>query len=294
MRRRTVLLNGLAIILTLFTLSSLAAERVRGIYITQTTLETTPTITYLIDRSKASGINTFVIDFDRPSNLTNKNIQLVHNAGIKYVARIVIFPDGGTPEQVRSEEYWEKKYRLVQEAIALGANAIQLDYIRYKPSQPPSEQNAKDIYRVISWFKEKLAPQGVDLQIDVFGIASFGSSRYIGQDIRVFANTIDALCPMVYPSHYEPYQYHSQRPYQTVYTSLSAISRQMDDNLPFKLIPFIEMYNFRYPVAVNDKPKYIYAEIKATEDAGTDGWYAWSANNKYDSLFETLKQYQVE
>lgn len=294
MRSRTVLLNGLTIILTLFTLSSFAAERVRGIYITQTTLETTPMITYLIDRAKASGINTFVIDFDRPSNQTNKNIQLVRNAGLKYVARIVVFPNGGTPEQVRSEAYWEKKYRLAEQAIELGADAIQLDYIRFKPTQAPSPQNAKDIYQVISWFKQKLSPQGVGLQIDVFGIASFGSSNYIGQDIRVFANAIDALCPMVYPSHYEPYQYHSSRPYQTVYTSLSSISQQMNDNMPFKLIPFIEMYNFRYPVATADKPKYIYSQIKATEDAGTDGWYAWSANNKYDSLFETLKEYQVE
>ncbi len=40
------------------------------------------------------------------------------------------------------------------EAVGLGADAIQLDYIRYKPTQRPSSQNSLDIYQVISHIRQ--------------------------------------------------------------------------------------------------------------------------------------------
>lgn len=294
MRYRVLLLIGALLSGLLTTTTSQASGREHGIYLTQYTLEETKTLNYLIKRAKETGITTFVIDFERPSKRTDQNIQAVIDNGFKYVARVIVFPNGGTSDQIHSKEYLEKRYSLVQNAIDLGADSIQLDYIRFKPTQTPSEQNAKDIHQVIAWFKERVAQQGVPLQVDVFGISSFGSSRYIGQDIKVFADTIDVLCPMVYPSHYEPYAYHSERPYQTVYSSLMAIDQQMNGDAPFKLVPYIEMYNFRYPVANSQRAKYIYSQIKATEDAGSDGWYAWSANNKYDYLFDALEQYPIK
>lgn len=271
-----------------------ADHRLRGIYITQPTLENTEYITYLINRSKAVGINTFVIDFERPSKRFAENIQLIHDNDIAFVARIIVFPDGGTEDQIQSEAYWEKKYRLAKQAIDLGARSIQLDYIRYRPSQPASPENSKNIYQVIHWFKERLAEQDIPLQVDVFGISAFGESKHIGQNIKLFADTIDVLCPMVYPSHYEPYLTHSQHPYKTVLTSLNAIHEQMHNNTPFQLVPFIEVYNFRYWHPNNEMSAYIYAQIKATEDAHSNGWYAWSANNKYDHLFEAMQDYPVQ
>lgn len=56
-----------------------------------------------------------------------------------------------------------------------------------------------------------------------------------------------------------------------------------------KIIAYIEMYNFRFPLRRNNKKKYIAKEIKAVRDADVDGWYAWSANNKYRLLFSLLQ-----
>jgi hypothetical protein len=43
----------------------------------------------------------------------------------------------------------------------------------------------------------------------------------------LLAPYIDAVCPMVYPSHYKPYQERSQLPYETVFDSLTALERQL-------------------------------------------------------------------
>jgi len=268
------------------------AGMVKGIYITQPTLEDTTYLSYLIQRAKKVGIHTFIVDMEKPSKHYEANIALLHQNNINYVARIIIFPGGGTPEQVKSIAYREKKYALIKAAIAYGAKQIQLDYIRYSSKQPPSAKNAEDILQIIRWYKTRI---NVPLQVDVFGISSFGPSKWIGQDIKLFSSSVDVFCPMVYPSHYEPYKIHAVKPYDTVYSSLMAIHKQFNNQpLPFKLYPFIELSNYRYPLSRNKKLEYIHAQIQAAENANADGWYVWSPHNYYDNLFTVLETKSVK
>jgi hypothetical protein len=263
---------------------------VKGIYVTQYNLENTHYINYLIKNAKASGINTFVVDLEKPSKRYEQNIALVKAQGIHYVARIVMFPGGGTKAQVQNPNYWQGKYRLVQQAINLGADRIQLDYIRYNTKQKPSSQNAKDIAAIVQWYKTKVAAQKIPLEIDVFGIASYGESKYIGQNIKLFSQSVDAVCPMVYPSHYTPFSYHYARPYDTVHNSLDGIYDQFEDGLPIKMYAYIELSNYHYSMSREQKYKYIKAQINAVKDAEADGWYAWSPHNRYENLFKVLQQ----
>jgi hypothetical protein len=264
------------------------AELIKGIYLTQTTLEDTKYLNYLISHAKTAGINTFIVDLEKISKKYPKNIELLKQNKINYIARVVVFPDGGKPAQITSPAYWAKRYNLIDAAVKYGAQQIQLDYIRYNTSQPASSQNAKNILRVVQWFKDKLKPQGIPLQADVFGISSFGESKHIGQNIRLMANSVDALCPMVYPSHFEPFKQHAVTPYKTIYTSLTALRSQFDYKPPVKIYAYIEISNYRYPLPGAIRRAYVIAEMKAVKDSGADGWYVWSAHNKYDYLFNLL------
>lgn len=274
-------------------ITSFADTKVRGIYINQSTMENTALLKQLIQESKAVGINTFVVDLASVTKNYKKNIDLIKDNGIRYVARIVVFPDGGKAHQIKSKAYWEQKYKLVETAVGFGANEIQLDYIRYSSKQPASAQNAKDVKQVIQFFKNKLAESKVPLQIDIFGEVSYKESPHIGQNIQLFADTIDSASPMVYPSHYHPYQKHSKEPYETVYNSLTALKKQFNHNPPFKLIPYIESSNYHYKWSSAQKSAYVVSQIRATEDAKADGWYVWSPSNAYTSLFNGLKNRNV-
>jgi hypothetical protein len=266
-------------------------KMIKGIYISQTTAEDTKYFSYLINRAKKVGITTFIVDLELPSKKYAQNMQLLKENGIHYVARIIMFPGGGTKEQVASIPYREKKLRLAKTAISYGASQIQLDYIRYNTKQIPSHKNSETIAGIIAWFKSNI---DVPLQVDVFGISSFGESKYIGQSIQLIGKTVNVLCPMVYPSHYEPYKVHAVTPYETVYNSLKAIQNQYDNQpLPFKLIPYIELSNYRYQLSHAKKMAYIYAQIQAAENANADGWYVWSPRNMYDNLFYVLETKQV-
>ncbi|OGO93874.1 MAG: hypothetical protein A3F10_04950 [Coxiella sp. RIFCSPHIGHO2_12_FULL_42_15] len=267
-----------------------ALAGVRGIYITQPTLENSRTIKYLIGAARAAGIDTFVIDYWGTNKYTQRNLQWVRDAGLHYVARIVMFPHGGLPEQIESSRYLAKKDKLIMQAVALGAERIQLDYIRYRHTHHQSPKNVHIIFNIIKHVREKLQGTGVKLEVDVFGEAASMESKAIGQDVRVFASAVNGICPMVYPSHYFPYVYHATRPYQTVYKSLTDLRSRIKEYPDVNIIAYIELYNLRFPLGRDSKVKYILDEMRAVRDARANGWYAWSATNKYRLLFNILEE----
>ena len=264
----------------------------KGIYLTQYTLEDPKKLDHLIKESKEVGINTFIIDHDYYSSHYAPAIAKVKAAGIKNVTRIVVFSDGGNREQIHDHAHWEQKFKLAEDAIKAGSDAVQLDYIRYSSKEPASPQHAKDVYQVIKWFKAKINAQHVPMEIDIFGEVSYYPSMHIGQDIKMFSDSVDGVNPMVYPSHFWPYQKYSAEPYTTINKSLNALSGQFHDHTPFKIHAFIEAANYHYINKTSNaqKQKYLLQEIHAVEDAkDVSGWYVWSANNVYDNLFTVLK-----
>lgn len=277
-------------LLLLITISSHAI--VKGIYLTSNTLEDTKRVTYLINRAKSVGINTFVIDYDwakEPSKHYVENLELVKKNGIRFIARVVIFPGGATADQMSSMAYREKRLNQIKKAIALGADEIQIDYIRFHSKSKPSKENVYKVNEVVKWFKNQIAHYKKPMQMDVFGITSFHEEYRIGQYPKVFAENVDTLCPMVYPSHYEPFKQYSKAPYKTVYDSLISLKQQLKDEKPVRIIAFIEASNYRYPLSKAQKFHYVGEEVRAAEDAGIHGWYFWSANNIYDHVFKMLE-----
>lgn len=296
MNHRLTTMAGALLTFLLLSFTTPVIAKVKGIYVTQPSLESTDTINYLIKRAKAVGINTFVIDFSKMSKAYQKNIELVKANDLRYIARIVIFPGGATRAQLTSQSYRDKKFALMKQAVGLGAQEIQMDYIRYASHNRPSPKNAQDVNNLIKWYRDQVRTLSVPLQIDVFGITSFHEEKRIGQNPGLFADNVDTICPMVYPSHFEPFRVYSSQPYKTVNASLNALKTQIQAKTqrPVKIIAYIEAHNYRYPLSKAKKMRYINAQINGAEDANVDGWYVWSANNKYDNLFNVMQSRQTD
>jgi hypothetical protein len=262
---------------------------IRGLYINSGTALSTFRLHALTKKALAVGINTFVIDYVPMSSRYQKNVKWVESQGIQYIPRIVMYPDGGTHEQLTSSNYFDKRMAMINVAIDLGAKEVQLDYIRYHARNEPIRRNAIVVAGVLEKIKKRLDKRGVRLQIDIFGIASHGPSHRIGQDVRLMAPHVDAICPMVYPSHYEPFREHSQNPYRTISNSLDALANQLrgyGDHV--NIYAYIEAYNYRYPMNKRELITYIREELRAVRDSSASGYMVWSAKNAYDNLFSAL------
>jgi hypothetical protein len=266
------------------------AFKTQGIYLQQNTAQTPQRLDRLIDNALDVGVDTLVVDLETQQKGYKKAIQHIQERGLRYVPRIVMFADGGTREVVNSREVWEQRWQLANYALELGAREIQLDYIRYSSKNAASPQNALDIREVLRFFRKRINERGARLQIDVFGEVSYAPSMHIGQDMSLFAKEVDAVCPMVYPSHYTPYEEHLQKPYETIHSSLTSIRRQMGDT-QVPVIAYIELFNYHAKQTPEERVDYIRAELRAVREARADGWIAWSAGNRYDILFDVLRKY---
>ena len=262
---------------------------VRGIYLQQLTAQDDKRLRELIERSKEVGINTFVVDLWRRSPDYPKAVKTIQDAGLRWVPRITMFPDGARPGQIDDRQLLEKRWSLVEHALSLGATDIQLDYIRFSSKNAPSPENATKVREVLRFFRQRLKERGARLQIDVFGEVSYGPSIRIGQDMGLFAPELDAVCPMLYPSHFEPYKETAKTPFQTVYGAISALERQTKNN-PLPIYPFIEHFNYRYRMTEEQRAAYFEAQLQAVLSSGAQGFYVWSVGNYYDIVFNVLER----
>jgi hypothetical protein len=270
-----------------------AVFRTQGIYLQQYTAMTPKRLEHLMDNALDVGIDTLVVDLWSRQNNYKKAIERIQERGLKYVPRITMFADGGNHEQVHDRAVWEDRWQLAQYALELGAKDIQLDYIRYSSKNSASPQNALDIREVLRFFKKRINERGGRLQIDVFGEVGYGPSLHIGQDMSLFAPEIDGVCPMVYPSHYRPYEEHLHQPYETVHSSLVGIQRQMGAT-KVPVFAYIELFNHRFKLTTDERVDYIRAQLRAAREARAHGWIAWSAGNRYDILFDLLRRYRAD
>jgi hypothetical protein len=262
---------------------------VRGVYLQQLTVQDEKRLEELIVRAKAAGVNTFVVDLWRRSPDYAKAIATLQGAGLRYVPRITMFPDGARREQIDDQALLEKRWRLVDYALKLGATDIQLDYIRFSSKNPPSAENANKVLGVVRFFRQRVQQRGARLQIDTFGEVSYGPSIRIGQDMRLFAPELDAVCPMLYPSHFEPYQETAKAPYETVHGALMALERQTKGH-PIPVYPFIESFNYRHRMSDAERAGYFEAQIEAVLNSSAQGFYVWSVGNHYDIPFAVLER----
>jgi hypothetical protein len=266
-----------------------ASLAVRGIYVQQLTVQDDQRLHELIDKAKAAGLNTFVVDLWRRSPAYATAIETIQKAGLRYVPRITLFPDGARSGQIDDRELLEKRWRLVDYALKLGATDIQLDYIRFSSHNAPSAENASKVLAVIRFFRQRIQQRGARLQIDVFGEVSYAPSLRIGQDMRLFAPELDAVCPMLYPSHFEPYRETAKAPYETVHGALMALERQTK-NSPIPMYPYIEHFNYRHRMTDAERAVYFEAQLQAVLNSSAQGFYVWSVGNFYDIPFSVLER----
>jgi hypothetical protein len=241
----------------------------------------------LIDKAKKAEFNTFVVDLWRRSPKYVAAIETIQSAGLRYVPRITIFPDGARREQIDDRGLLEHRARLIDYAVKLGAEDVQIDYIRFSSRNTPSPENSGKVLDVIRFLRQRAQQRGARLQIDIFGEVSYGPSLRIGQDVRVFAPELDAVCPMLYPSHFEPYRETATKPYETVHGAIVALERQIKAN-PIPIYPYIEHFNYRYKMTDEERSAYFEAQLEAVLNTSAQGFYIWSVGNYYDIPFAVL------
>ena len=194
------------------------------------------------------------------------------------------------------DSVWIYAAQLAEEAVLLGFDEVQYDYIRF-PDEPPArlnrtvypsrrdgESKRAAIQRNVRLLRERLAPLGVPFTLDIFGLTTGATGDLgIGQVWEDLAGHADVVLPMVYPSHYRRGSYNidhpNARPYETVRAALrEAIARSAAMPRSAKIRPYLQSFSiFRVRYGPDD----VRAQIRATEELGLTDWILWNSSGNY-------------
>jgi hypothetical protein len=202
-----------------------------------------------------------------------------------------------------NDSVWIYAAQLAEEAVKLGFNEVQFDYVRF-PDEPKEamaeaifaakkhgETQREGVQAGIAILARRIQPLGVPVTFDIFGLTSSATGDLgIGQVWEDFVTVADVVLPMVYPSHYYRGSYGlawpNGEPYRVVRHALSeALERSRPLAKAATIRPFLQAFTLG-----RRKPRYtpheIREQIRAAEELGIDTWVLWNPRSVYqrDSL----------
>ena len=243
----------------------------------------------------------------RPYYRPREAARAIHAKGVYLIGRVVVFEDprlsAGRPElaiknadgsvwrnQVGlgwtnpyDKRVWDYNVSLAEVAARAGFDEIQFDYVRFptdgdvesivfpnKTSTPPGWVIAEFVH----YASKRLKPLGVRISTDVFGLSATRDLG-IGQIPKRISKYVDAVYPMVYPSHFGPGEYGLEDPNgspgPTVEWSLSDFRRELKRSNA-ALIPWLQDFSYGRTYGLAD----VRAQIDAARLMGARGYLLWN------------------
>lgn len=150
------------------------------------------------------------------------------------------------------EAVWDYLVQIAEGAVDLGFDEVQFDYIRFSTDSgmknvdfgPAAQDREKTevIADFAAYAAKKLHEKGAAVSADVYGIVidSAVDQQIVGQDYLALAQHLDYLSPMVYPSHYGPYNYNIPVPDAQPYDTVLAAMQSSKKVLAGVLVPAVE------------------------------------------------------
>ena len=260
-----------------------------------------------------------IVAFKDPFLADTKPEWCIHNADGS------LFKDKGGLAWLNpyNKEVWDYLLAIAEEALHIGFDEVQFDYIRFSTDSGMDgadfgqDGEEKDRQEIIAEFAdyaaEKIHEAGGIVSADVYGmvIDSEVDQRIVGQNYVELSKHLDYISPMVYPSHYGPYNYNipvpDAEPYKLVLTALQSskkvlsgipvgtVSGNMEEYtmeevaalLPMEEVdaqvrPWLQDFTATWVKGhIPYEAEEIRAQIQAVYDAGYEEWILWNASNRY-------------
>ncbi len=189
---------------------------------------------------------------------------------------------------------WRYVVDVAKQAAAAGFQEIQFDYVRFPsdgnlsgliyPDYTSRETSAAVISSFLRYADQQLAPYGVEVGADVFGLVTVAQNDLgIGQELLPVSGAVDIISPMTYPSLYANGSFGlanpAMDPYMTVYQSVYTARQRLVNGPAVDMVPWIQDFSLW---GVNYGAAQVQAQEQAIKAAGYNQWMLWNPNCVYD------------
>lgn len=206
------------------------------------------------------------------------------------------------------ERNWKYIVDIAKEAVELGFDEIQFDYVRFPDGTRSKMDFGKTnfvkhevINNFLAYAREEMPD--VTISADIFGIVCVSPEdrEDIGQYLELIGKNLDYISPMTYPSLYARGQIVNGikfpdpdlEPYAVVYNTLLMARERLSKVEDYKadIRPYLQAYTASWlPVYQKYTAEQYRQQIQAVYDAGYEQWIFWDANNKYEGYDAFLKE----
>ncbi|MDK2807727.1 MAG: hypothetical protein PWP24_460 [Clostridiales bacterium] len=200
------------------------------------------------------------------------------------------------------KEVWDYLLSIAKQAVLLGFDEIQFDYIRFSTDKKMKDvdfgalakQKSKEeiITEFTQYMHDELSALGVFVSADVYGIVinSEVDQEIVGQNYKDMAENLDYICPMIYPSHYADgsfgIEHPDLEPYELIKKALDDSALVLKDSKKAAIVrPWLQDFTASWlPHHQTYGKEQVEAQIQALEDAGYNEWLLWNGSNHYTTL----------
>jgi hypothetical protein len=231
----------------------------------------------------------------------------LHKAGLYVIGRIVTFqdpvvsvsrpglalqnPDGSVWRtnagygwlNPYDRRVWTYDVAIAKKAVRAGFDEIQFDYVRFPSDGDVSAihypvrtraSKARTITQFVRYASRTIHKLGARVSVDVFGLAATRDLG-IGQQPQRLARYVDAVYPMVYPSHFNPGEYGladpNDNPGRTVTDALLYFETALDGTSA-RLVPWLQDFSLGRTYTTAD----LRAQVDAARSLDTRGFLLWN------------------
>ena len=180
---------------------------------------------------------------------------------------------------------WKYNVEVAEAAVRAGFDEIMFDSVRFPTGAEAvyagrvREPRAETLERFLRYAAARLRPLGARVSVTVLGSAA-GRDLGDGQKPRLLARAVDAVYPIVFPSHYRPGELGiadpALRPGRTVARSLETLRRALRGRRA-TVVPWLQDFSF----GRTHTPADVRAEIAAARAAGAAGFLLWNPSGLY-------------
>ncbi|MEZ4387877.1 MAG: putative glycoside hydrolase [Candidatus Krumholzibacteriia bacterium] len=244
-------------------------------------------------------------------------VDRLHRRDLWVVARLALFLDGqlggrrpdlaladslGAPWSERGCTWMDPALAEVRgynlglalELAEAGVDEIQVDYVRFPTNgwrgdwqgdlAATAARRRGIITSFVAALHDSLQSRGCRLSAAIFGIAAWGRTEDLaltGQHVPSLAAHLDVICPMIYPSHFEPgfegYAHPADHPAEVITAGVARCRDLAGETLLVR--PWLQAFPWR----VSDYDGgYVQLQIQAATSAGASGWSLWNPAGRYE------------
>jgi hypothetical protein len=186
---------------------------------------------------------------------------------------------------------------ITSKAFDTGFDEVQFDYIRYPSGNKPYKNGQNKLDNLVKFLDtvKEAKPPNKRISLTFYGYTIWANVlAKEGQNFEEMSKRVDAVYPMLYPSHFHdefmPDSTKESRTYALIFKSIKKAQERLPDK-GIDIVPYLQAFTWRRSKIGK---KYVFNQLNAASESNSDGFILWEAGGNYKLGYDELIEFDLD